>query len=49
VATQVHHIYGKDNGPEDLDALVASCAECNQAVGDPTKVNPTPLPFPLTW
>lgn len=41
-ATQVHHTLGRNVTGDDPRYLAATCAECNQHVGDPTKHNPQP-------
>lgn len=43
-ATHVHHTHGRNVTGDDPRYLVAACAECNLAVGDPTKTNPQPTP-----
>lgn len=42
VATCVHHTRGRAVTGDDPRFLVASCAQCNRAVGDPTRTNPQP-------
>jgi 5-methylcytosine-specific restriction endonuclease McrA len=42
-ATQVHHVRGRGISEEPAD-LVAACAPCNRAVGDPTRTDPEPEP-----
>jgi len=42
-ATHVHHVLGKAHG-DDPAGLVAACARCNLAVGDPTKHDPEVRP-----
>lgn len=43
-ATQVHHVLGKAVSGDDPDYLMAVCAECNRALGDPNKRDPPPQP-----
>lgn len=43
VAGHAHHTIGTHTGL-DPDYLVAACAHCNLAVGDPSKFDPSPRP-----
>lgn len=43
VASHVHHLLGKQHG-DDPAQLVAACAHCNLAVGDPRSHDPAPQP-----
>ena len=43
-ATQVHHTVAREMQGDNPANLVASCAECNQHVGDPRKHDPEPRP-----
>lgn len=43
-ATHVHHTRGKQMG-DDPAHLVAACAHCNLATGDPSKHDPEPNPW----
>jgi hypothetical protein len=47
VATCVHHVHGRNVTGDDPAHMVASCAECNGHVGDPTRA-PDPAPKPST-
>lgn len=47
IATHVHHTVGRGRTGDDPKYLVASCAECNLATGDPQK-QPDPPPHPRT-
>lgn len=42
-ATQVHHVLGKGVSEHESD-LVASCAPCNYAIGDPKPNDAAPRP-----
>jgi 5-methylcytosine-specific restriction endonuclease McrA len=42
-AVEVHHVLGKRHG-DDPAHLVASCRECNLAIGDPNRKSPPPRP-----
>lgn len=45
-ATQVHHTLGRGVTGDDSRYLIASCAPCNLAIGDPAKRSePEPLPW----
>lgn len=46
-ATHVHHTVGRSITGDDPAYLVAACAPCNLAVGDPT-TQPDPEPRPST-
>lgn len=41
-ATHVHHTLGRGVTGDDPRYLVASCAACNQAIGDPQKAKHKP-------
>lgn len=41
-ATVVHHTLGFEVTGEDPRYMVASCAECNQRIGDPRRSDPKP-------
>ena len=43
----VHHLLGRDRTGDDPEFMVAACAHCNLATGDPLK-NPDPPPHPRT-
>lgn len=43
-ATHVHHTRPRELAGDDPAHLVAACAPCNQAVGDPTRHDPAPRP-----
>jgi hypothetical protein len=42
IADQAHHTLGKGITGDDPAHMIASCAPCNQHVGDPTRHDPTP-------
>lgn len=42
VANVVHHTLGRAVTGDDVRYLQATCAACNNRVGDPTKHNPQP-------
>lgn len=44
-ATCVHHTLGRAVSGDDPRYLVASCNECNTAVGEPRKYEPTSRPM----
>lgn len=44
VAEQVHHTLGREVAGDNPDHLVAACAHCNQAAGDPRAADPSPTP-----
>ena len=46
-ATHVHHTHGRTTTGDDPAYLVAACAPCNLAIGNPTKTA-DPLPAPRT-
>lgn len=49
IATHVHHTQGRSTTGDDPAYLVAACAPCNLAVGDPTRTrDPAPRPV-TTW
>lgn len=41
-ATEVHHTRSRQVTGDDPAHLLASCRNCNQRVGDPTKADPAP-------
>ena len=43
-ATTAHHTKGKKHG-DDPRHLLAACQHCNLKVGDPTRHDPTPIPW----
>jgi len=47
LATHVHHTLGREVTGDDPAHLVAACAPCNLATGDPSKT-PDPPPRPRT-
>jgi len=47
LATHVHHTHGRGITGDDPAHLVATCAHCNLATGDPTR-QPDPTPRPRT-
>lgn len=44
IATCVHHTKSRAVVGDDPRWLVASCTQCNLAVGDPSLANPAPTP-----
>lgn len=44
-AEHAHHTVGRSVSGDDPAFIVAACAHCNLAVGDPTKYNPAPRPL----
>jgi hypothetical protein len=45
VATCVHHVAGRGVTGDDPRYLVASCAPCNLATGDPVRLDPPHRPM----
>lgn len=48
LATHAHHLDGKAAG-DDPARIVASCAACNLAEGDVTKLGTDPIATPTQW
>jgi hypothetical protein len=48
-ATHVHHTAGRAVTGDDPAWLVAACAPCNLAIGDPTKLNDPPNQAITRW
>lgn len=44
VATQAHHLLGREVAGDDPEHLVASCASCNLRTGNPRAADPKPTP-----
>lgn len=44
VATEVHHLLGREVSGDNPEHLVAACGGCNKAVGDPRRHDPSPQP-----
>jgi len=45
LASHAHHLGGKEQG-DDPRHIVAACEHCNLTLGDPTRSDPDPNPWP---
>lgn len=44
LATEVHHVLGRNVSGDDPRYLQATCKACNLAIGEPGRVSPAPRP-----